>query len=155
MVFRSYAAEMDKATDLVQAATKETQNATSLGMGLESQQSHLSVTNVESKAAQISTTKRCPNRLSIQNNGASSEVVAAVDPSQNYQQQEIKNSQSQRQNGTQVPTGEAESNPKKTRQRLRKGKWTVSVTRVCISIRRDYNPLAIMKVVSHQYLTSF
>jgi len=121
-VLRSYAAEMDKIKDPVQGATKETQNTPSLGTGLESQHSCLSATNVQSKAAQITTTKRCP---SVQNNGASSEVVTAVDPSKNNQQQEIKHSQSQRQNGTQVPAGEAESNPKKTRQRLRKGKWTI------------------------------
>jgi len=121
-VLRSYAAEMDKIKDPVQGATKETQNTPSLGTGLESQHSCLSATNVQSKAAQITTTKRCP---SVQNNGASSEVVTAVDPSKNNQQQEIKHSKSQRHNGTQVPAGEAESNPKKTRQRLRKGKWTI------------------------------
>jgi hypothetical protein len=151
-VLRSYAAEMDKIKDPVQGTTKETHDTPSLATCLELQHSRLSATNVQSKAAQITTTKRCP---SVQNNGASSDVVTAVDPSKINQQQEIKRSQSQRQNGTQVPTGEAESNPKKTRQRLRKGKWTVSITRVCMSIRRDYDTLAIMKIVSHQYLISF
>jgi len=124
-VLHSYAAKMDKVINLVQSATKETQNAASTVIRLESERSNLFAVNVESKTAQITTPKRYPDQLSVQNNGISSEVMTASDPSKNKQLQETKNSQSQRQNRTQVPAAEFGANPKKTRQRLRKGKWTI------------------------------
>jgi len=111
---------MDKTTKVVQATTKQAQNISSIGIGLESKGSQ----NIERKSAQIPTTQRSPELLSVQKNGASSEVPE-LDSSKNKEGQKANDSQLPRQNTKQDPAAELVSGPKKTRQRLRKGKWTI------------------------------
>jgi len=117
---------MGKAIDLVHAATEDTQSKTSAGMSLKSQHSELSAANVESESPQTATTQRCTIQISVQNKSASSEVMPtlALDPSKK-EQVETNKPRSQRENGTQAQATEVRTNPKKSRQRLRKGKWTI------------------------------
>mmetsp|Transcript_21533 Transcript_21533/g.51395 ORF Transcript_21533/g.51395 Transcript_21533/m.51395 type:complete len:778 (-) Transcript_21533:104-2437(-) len=111
---------MDKTTKVVQATTKQAQNISSIGIGLESKGSQ----NIERKSAQIPATQRSPELLSVQKNGASSELPE-LDSSKNKEGQKANDSQLPRQNTKQDPAAELVSGPKKTRQKLRKGKWTI------------------------------
>ena len=113
---------MDEATDVVQATTKEAQNFSSIGIGLESEGSK----NDVRKSAHTPTTQRSPELLSLQKEPVSSESMPEPNPSKK-EGQKTNDSHLPRQN-TKQPA-EPVTNPKKTKQRLRKGKWTVSVYR--------------------------
>lgn len=144
----SYAAEMDKAKDQVQEASNENQNAASSAIGSGSQHPHVPVVNTENKAAHIGTAQRCPDQQSVQNN-ASSEVATTLDPSKSNQQDESNKSQPHLQNNTKKgSTTEVDPNPKKAKQRLRKGKWTVStITHACMITEVILNTLSSMSCI--------
>jgi hypothetical protein len=127
---------MNNEIDLVQAGTEETRSAVDIGVGSNSQHSNSSDNIVESKAAQIPTTQRCPDEPSVQKSGTSSVVGTTLDPSTNNQQQGIKKSQPKRQNSALVSNAEVDADSKKTKPRLRKGKWTVRINRVCSRTKR-------------------
>jgi len=121
LVLRSYAPEMDKSIDVVQGTTNEAQNILSIGIGLQSQNSR----NVASKEAQIRTTQRSSDLLHVQNNDVPSTSKSDLDSSKSKEKYKSKDSQSQRQNVEPAPGTKPAVSQKKTRQRLRKGKWTI------------------------------
>ncbi len=138
---------MDKAKDQVQEATKINQNAASSAIGSESQHHHEPVVNAENEAAHIGTTQRYPNQQSVQNN-SSSEVATTLDPSKSYQQDESNKSQPHLQKNTKKgSTTEVDPKPKKAKQRLRKGKWTVSFTLACMIKEVILNNLSSMSCI--------
>ena len=138
---------MDKAKDQVQEATKENQNGASSAIGSESQHRHEPVLNAENKAAHIGSTPRYPNQQSVQNN-PSSDIATSLDPSNSHQQDESNKSQPQLQNNTKKgSTTEVDPNLKKAKQRLRKGKWTVSITLACMIKEVILNTLSSMSCI--------
>eukprot|EP00537_Pseudo-nitzschia_pungens_P013966 CAMPEP_0172383664 /NCGR_PEP_ID=MMETSP1061-20121228/1523_1 /TAXON_ID=37318 /ORGANISM="Pseudo-nitzschia pungens, Strain cf. pungens" /LENGTH=786 /DNA_ID=CAMNT_0013111989 /DNA_START=203 /DNA_END=2563 /DNA_ORIENTATION=+ len=79
--------------------------------------------NNSSKAASITDTKRSPDRCPAQSNGISSDPTAPAPLKANRQQQRAPTqSQSQSQNSTSAPAADV---GKKSKQKLRKGKWTI------------------------------
>ena len=148
------------------ATTMETQNANSnvnvngIGIGIELQHNYVAPDiakkslDIENKAAPITATQRhCdPYSYSVQNNEISSESTAALDTSKTNRRQENTIVQSHPQNDTSVPAATVAANPKTARQRLRKGKWTVRVTRAYMmsnKIPGEQAVLALQYTISH------
>jgi len=110
--------------------------------------------NIESKAAPFTatSTQRYCDLFPAQNNGTSSESTTALNASKTNRRQETTIVQSQ--NNTPVPAAEVAANPKKARQRLRKGKWTVRGTRATHELVIKYHENRSFKHCSiHSYLT--
>lgn len=119
---------MDKAKDLAEEPTAGTENAASSGVGLESEYQHAHTMNAENKAADIGTTQGYADPQSVQI-PSSPGVVQTLDQPKSNRQDESNKSQPHNENIAKKGSGtEDKPNPKKAKQRLRKGKWTVSIT---------------------------
>ena len=122
---------MDKATN------PEGENALGTTSGIEQHNTHLTDVSVESKVTSVTDTNEHADHFSAQSNGIYSDsATVALDLPKASQQQKIATvqSQPQPQDSTSVSATNGGANPKKARQRLRKGKWTVSVPETFITI---------------------
>ena len=122
----SYGSEMNKQVEMVQEAVKEKHNTTSNEIDLEPQKRPL---NAESKPTQVASNETCTEQPNVQkknNNTSSSENTSESDTTETKKQNVGNKSQPQQESAKKTSAREVDQKPKKAKQRLRKGKWTVS-----------------------------
>ncbi len=119
---------MDKPKEMVHEAVTGTQNTTSNQIELETQKLPL---NAESNPSQIASNPTCTDQPNVQQNNNrnnnSSKKVAKSSPTKTKKQDEGNKQQSHQESAKEASASEVDAKPKKAKQRLRKGKWTVSV----------------------------
>ncbi len=124
---------MDKQQDLVQEAVKEQHNTTSNELDLEPQKLPL---NAESKPTQIASNEICTEQPNVQNNNKtpSSEIISKSDLTESKKLNVDNKSQAPQESAKETSAPEVQPKSKKAKQRLRKGKWTVSAAPACINL---------------------
>ena len=110
---------MDKPKEPVQEAVTEKQNTT---IELETQKLPL---NAESKPSQIASNQTSTDQPNVQTNN-SSEKESKSDPTKAKKANEGNKLLPKQQRAKEASASEVDAKPKKAKQRLRKGKWTVS-----------------------------